>query len=498
MAEIGTSGTATSRESIVALLVLVGAGTLATGAPAPPIPSPGATTLPSTGTTTPRSQGSGDARARVVLDVPVAPDGPRTTRIEPHLAVHPEDPDHLVAAAGELGEPITIATFVSRDGGRTWSRNPVPVCWLDPWVAFAPDGRVVLACIDHEDRPGILLHTSLDGGDSWKEPVTVPLERGPTIEEVGGYDHESIVFGTRNGAPALFVVAMQAVRTGGLLRAGPVLFAAAGGSGRVAAGPKALSAPRRFLHGNVWANAVNPVRLADDSVGFAYMDFAAAEGEEVEPLRTRRAWWVRSDDGGRTFGVPRLIAELDGTSTLPVIAAGAIDAGDGAAGAGIEGVGRVYLAVDERHEGRSGVRLHRSTDAGDSWQAGPWLTAESEHGPFGNPVVAVDGRGAVGVAWYDGSDSEHGCLALRFAVSVDGGGRFGAPLVVRGGSCDETEARTGRRARWPWGGDYFGLAGLPYGGFQILWSHADDGRYDLSTVRVEVESPGSSGGAARR
>lgn len=73
--------------------------------------------------------------------------------MEPHVAAHPGDPDHLVAAwmARVHGHPGAILAAASRDGGRTWGRPtvlPFSACARgadlpavsDPWVAIDPGG----------------------------------------------------------------------------------------------------------------------------------------------------------------------------------------------------------------------------------------------------------------------------------------------------------------------------------------------------------------------
>ena len=63
----------------------------------------------------------------VQADHPVEPDGSAQPLTEPYVAVHPDDPQHLVAgtivatAEGEAG--WRCAAFTSRNGGASWHRH---------------------------------------------------------------------------------------------------------------------------------------------------------------------------------------------------------------------------------------------------------------------------------------------------------------------------------------------------------------------------------------
>jgi hypothetical protein len=97
---------------------------------------------------------------------------------EPYIAQHPQNPQHLVVAwmGKPVGQPVTIRTRVSFDGGVSWS----PVVNLphaasgygsaDPSLAFDADGQVVACYIDYINDPvegGVYFVRSEDGGLSW-------------------------------------------------------------------------------------------------------------------------------------------------------------------------------------------------------------------------------------------------------------------------------------------------------------------------------------------
>lgn len=109
---------------------------------------------------------------------------------EPHIAVNPKDPDHLVISAIEYALPYDSA-YVTFDGGETWT-GPRPVSlhretiWAgDPTVAFDREGRVfstfmgigeeksykIADIIVDVPMSNISVARSEDGGLNWQEAV---------------------------------------------------------------------------------------------------------------------------------------------------------------------------------------------------------------------------------------------------------------------------------------------------------------------------------------
>src|SRR4051812_29621202 len=79
-------------------------------------------------------------------NVRVTREWPERPLIEPHLAVDPRDPNHLlgvviVASTSRIGAS-TCGLFESRDGGLTWRTRDLNIrdC-TDPWVAITADGH---------------------------------------------------------------------------------------------------------------------------------------------------------------------------------------------------------------------------------------------------------------------------------------------------------------------------------------------------------------------
>lgn len=98
--------------------------------------------------------------------------------IEPHLAVDPTDPGHLLVAAMVLPDPeagFTIRIYRSEDGGATWSSGPLvsevtgrQASGVDPWLAFDDEGALFFAML-----PGWVWRSG-DAGASWQGPTGCP------------------------------------------------------------------------------------------------------------------------------------------------------------------------------------------------------------------------------------------------------------------------------------------------------------------------------------
>ncbi|MBE0478719.1 exo-alpha-sialidase [Candidatus Aerophobetes bacterium] len=110
---------------------------------------------------------------------------------EPHLAVHPNDSDHIVVGLIDYNFP-TVSSYVSMDGGITWE-GPFQVPYLpddrvsggDPVLAFDREGKVYFASISmgvkeftvgplyfRDTVSSIVVARSEDGGFSWPQTVS--------------------------------------------------------------------------------------------------------------------------------------------------------------------------------------------------------------------------------------------------------------------------------------------------------------------------------------
>ena len=127
---------------------------------------------------------------------------------EPHLAVNPKDPEHIILGVIDYNFP-GITTYNSIDGGASWE-GPYQVKYPagdiggagDPVIAFDRDGNAYAASIsvDIEEFTirnsvgnaavsSIPIAVSSDGGFTWSEPIasaTSHIDTGPPQEDPGG------------------------------------------------------------------------------------------------------------------------------------------------------------------------------------------------------------------------------------------------------------------------------------------------------------------------
>lgn len=132
-----------------------------------------------------------------------ASSGPYLSYSEPHISMDPLDGNHLVAASKMYDNleryRFKIGTFVTFDGGRSWTDNgqlpghPMQrgddagyELTSDPWTAFDDEGNAYVMVLDTDDESdsvtgagwGMSLHKSSDGGRTWFGPIAIHRNRG--------------------------------------------------------------------------------------------------------------------------------------------------------------------------------------------------------------------------------------------------------------------------------------------------------------------------------
>jgi BNR/Asp-box repeat len=404
----------------------------------------------------------------------------RQPLVEPHLAADPRDPSHLVAAAiaGWTSRTglATCASFVSRDGGITWKSHDLNIreC-TDPWVAIAPDGHVALVALGKHDavadpnHMGLLFLRSSDGGDTWQPPTSLGA----------AHDHPTIAIDGSSPSRAgwLYVVSRQDRVIDDRPRA--TVFVA-----RSKDGGETFDAPINVAPSSLSINAEVPVVLSNGVLIAPFVDFRwnVAHQRRYHGLLDRsREWMLRSTDGGRSFSPPLFASEMcaEGWSSMAA-----------APGSGPY-PDRLYLACRQR--ATTSIALNTSDDMAESWTVPSGIHAESSPGAVtrrDNPAIAVNGSGIVAVAWIDSYPAgASSCNQVRFTASLDGGRTFlPDQRVSTADSCPNQAANGFASSRWPRGGDYFGIAAAPDGGFHLLWSDAREEVFQLWTASIRVRA----------
>ena len=361
--------------------------------------------------------GGGAAGAPVVASglSPFAPgcaDGGGTNyvnaEVEPHLAVNPLDANHLLAAWQQdrwsNGSARGVVTAASFDGGRTWSRSPLPFSRCgggtaaqgggfdratDPWVAFGADGSAYamgLATTGGSFTAGsvnaMLVSRSADGGRTWGSPATLVSDTTPFF-----HDKNTI---TADPLDARFAYAVwDRIQQGG---PGPTIFTRTTDRGatwepvRVAfepgAGSQTIGNLVVVLPGGTLVNL------------FAHLE----GGSSGNSLKV-----IRSTDRGTTWSAATKVADLLSIGTRDPRSGTGIRDGAIIPQAAVGPDGSLHVVwQDARFSGgaRDEIAHSRSTDGGLTWSAPARVNAPLGTQAF-TPAVAVGADGTIGVTYYD-------------------------------------------------------------------------------------------------
>ncbi len=395
--------------------------------------------------------GSGAQQAQIMTVI--EPTGPTDRQYaEPHLAVHPRNPDQIVVGtiAVSSGMSWTVLAFQSRDGGRSWHQRDLPplgrlVCFGDPWVVWGEREAVYLVCITQRPVPGrddwdaaLLFYRSDDGGVHWRAPLLIPDD-----EVRGSWDHpvarlapngDIVVAGTRS-------------------RVGPDGFAIA----------RYQPDRHRFLPlqsylppEQVNNNFGSIVALPDERVVFTYFTMR-------NPPRPMYAVRVTPNGNERT-----LLREHITPWGFPMLASGTPTP---------SGPPPLYATwLEEDTAGGLNVFLMQSYDEGRHWS--PPLRVNSDSVPAFRaiPQVAVSASGTVAVAWYDARHATQprnvqpcGDMYLR-RFDRDLAPVGGEVRTTASGRCPNNNDPAGARQRWRAGGDYLGLVFSGDGVANLVWA----------------------------
>jgi hypothetical protein len=366
------------------------------------------------------------------LAVPAGATSYVNAEVEPHLAINPSNPNHLVAAWQQDrlsdGGARGLVTAVSVDGGTTWSRpqaSPFTQCAgntysraSDPWVAVSESAvlQIGIAFSGSASTAGarstVLVSRSGDGGTTWAPAI-------PLVDDDGSryfHDKESL---TIDSTDPRYVYALWdrvdpsdngptllARSTDGGVSWSPAVSIYDPGPGRQTIGNVAVTTPDGAVH--VFFTELGP----------AASNPATTEGSLAV---------IRSVDKGVTWSAPTRIAQLLAVGTVvPSQPSITVRAGEVLGTfAASPADGTLYAAwQDSRFTGgaHDAIVLARSGDGGSTWSAPVRVSADAAVPAF-TPTLAVLPNGLVGVSYYDFRQA--GTQAYRpadlwLAVSSDG------------------------------------------------------------------------------
>jgi hypothetical protein len=427
-----------------------------------------------------RAQAGGGLSVRVGDDQLVSTSLPARPLVEPHLAANPRNAQHLVGAAtvsvtDEANLSQTRCVVVtSFDGARTWVTHEFDFQGCnDPWVTILDDGTAIFVGLEIIDRRPVhlWLFRSPDGGRTW---LTPPHSFG------AGHDHATLVVDRSGGRfdGALYVVSADVTRDPrGQSRAKQFVA-------RSMDGGKSFAQITEIAPTNLGSATMTAAVLPDGVLVVPMRTFERYVDDSRRPVHLQHSleWTIRSDDGGDHFGAPRFVSDRC-AGELSGFSAYAVDLSNG------HHRGRLYAVC---HDGpRSGPHVTQSDDGGDRWSDPvpvPTTPPTDASGQRRVASIAVNRDGIVAVSWHDrGPDPLGKCWEVFVALSGDGSESFtDARKVSTTPSCPAAGENGYAATRWPFGGEYSGLAAAADGTFHLFWPDSRGERYELRTAQVRV------------
>ena len=370
-------------------------------------------------------------------------------------------------------EPIEVASGDAYQG--PWRMNESEFHYVDdPTVAIDEQGVVAVAWVDQSRKDIFFQIYAANGEKRFEQPINV--SRSPRIFSW----LPRMVMTTRD--PSTVYILWQEIVFSGGTHGGEIFFARSNDGGKTFDQPVNLSNSiagdgkgrllRRYWHNGSLDLAVGPdgtlyaawteyegalwVSRSTDGGGRFSRPLRVAHGGGPDPARgpslaaadntVYLAWTVgqdraanirfaKSDDGGRSFGTPRILFESDGHCDAPKLAA--------------DSKGTLHLVYANSRAGPFGryhIRYTRSTDGGRAFEKPRALSAPSpgafESGSF--PALSLDGEDNLYLLWELFRDPGGRPRGLGFTHSRDGGRTFAPPAVVPG-SDDPTLGYNGSR-----------------------------------------------------
>lgn len=359
----------------------------------------------------------------------VAPPEARTSA-EISIAINPVNVNNVIAGSLVRGDGLSGSnmTYVSHDGGRTWTSVAVPNVDQrtqgDDVVLFDANGQCVHAFITFqglwEDRPtvaanGIGLTTSDDGGRTWSDRTMIvdhlntktPFEdkpwlvfdrhrRSPHVGNLYASWTRFDVYGSEDSADKSHI-----------------LFSRSSDGGKTFAPPIRISdTPGDCVDDDGTLEGAVPAVGPDGSV---YVVWGGPRGLEFD----------QSTDGGITFGPDRVLCETPGGwasnvagisrhNGMPVTI---VDASRGPSR------GTIYVNwIDERN-GNKDVFLISSTDGGSTWSAPRQVndsSTDNGRDQFFTWLAVDPADGSVNIVYYDRAATTGTRTRLTLARSLDG------------------------------------------------------------------------------
>lgn len=455
-------------------------------------------------------------------DVQVSSARPNLAHFETQLSADPENPNLLLGCSMAFTQGTDRAetvVYLSGDGGKSWSvslEDDPGKYSGDPSCVYGSGGMAYFAAGGYgpDLKNSMRFYRSKDYGKTWLAP-----------QKIQSSDREYITVNTGGGKSrgqvyvhgAEFEEALDPATTWSAVSSVNVVRSLDGG----------VTFERPLRGASIGDHLIfamgNGAVLSDGTLVLLYGEVKDRNNFRLRgpKLTEPNAWLkiVKIQDGGERLSKSTIVSDFylaEETPRwrhyLPVLGV------DRTSGPFRD---RLYAAWADIRSGRSQIMISHSEDKGGSWST-PIVVNDDQARVGANagpddfmPSVAVNGKGVVGISWYDRRDSPDNLgWWARFAASVDGGETFlpsvkvskapfaldhdqdllvypvlsggGLPADWGGGGPVETNLWVGRFDYT--GGDTAGLAADAAGTFHPFWVDNRTGVPQVWTNTVAVGS----------
>jgi hypothetical protein len=397
--------------------------------------------------------------------------------VETWLAADPNNPWHVVGVWQQdrwsNGGASGLATGVSFDGGHNWTIGAAPFTRCsggnpgnggdferasDPWITFAPDGKVFQIALQINNSNGkqaVAVSRSSDGGLTWSNSIPLIEETSTTAQN----DKESI---TADPHDARYVYAVWD-RLAGLNSRNPNDFRGPALFSRTVDGGATWETARTIFDPGPNAQTIgNQIVVLPDGT---LVDVLAIIYLAASPLvRDERPYVavLRSADKGLTWSDPIVVSTNETVGVSNVKNGIAVRSGGILPSIAVDPVsGALYVVwADARFSAhqRDGIVLSRSSDGGRTWTSPAQVNQVPQVQAF-TPAVAVGRGGELAIAYYDFRKDTNDPRTLMTTywriMSADRGETWvEIPL------CEPFDLMTAPVANGLFMGDYHGLADI--------------------------------------